>query len=207
MRTYLLACLSCLGVVIGYAQDTAFTPFVATKGYDSSTVLFDLVSLCRDNARVTLDWQSSMPGGIDFFTIERSCNGGAFEVVSVIKQPEADPIQGWTDDAPAKGRNLYRIRCTMKDGQSFFSKTVSAHVAGDISFKFYPNPVDHILIISSESPVDVQILDASGKARIQQSQLQGLQLINVSALEKGIYLLRIQNRQSNSIKQEKLLKN
>ena len=80
-------------------------------------------------------------------------------------------------------------------------------IVGDISFRFYPNPVDNILIVRSEGALDVQVLDAAGKVRVSQSRLQGIQTINVSTLEKGIYYLRINNRSTGVVTQEKLLKN
>ena len=80
-------------------------------------------------------------------------------------------------------------------------------IAGDISFKFYPNPVDNILIIRSENILDVQIIDAGGKLRISQANVQGLQTINVSSLETGVYVLRLHNRSANTIVQDRLLKN
>jgi hypothetical protein len=78
---------------------------------------------------------------------------------------------------------------------------------GVTAFKFYPNPVDNILIIRSEDALDVQILDATGKPKISLNQIQGLQTINVSTLEKGIYLLRVTNKKTTLVTQEKLIKN
>ena len=67
------------------------------------------------------------------------------------------------------------------------------------TFKFYPNPVDHVLIVRSESALDVVIADATGRIRITQSRVQGLHAINVSSLEKGIYLIRFINKHTNLV--------
>ena len=95
----------------------------------------------------------------------------------------------------------------LKITDSIIRKPLDVQIAGDISFKFYPNPVDNILIIRSENPLDIQIIDATGKTRLSQANLQGLQTINVSTLEKGIYILRVNNRLANTIVQERLVKN
>ena len=79
--------------------------------------------------------------------------------------------------------------------------------AGYVAFKFYPNPVDHVLIIRSDAPLDVMISDANGRLRISETRVQGLHTINVSSLEKGVYLLRIVNKLTNMLTQEKLMKN
>ena len=72
---------------------------------------------------------------------------------------------------------------------------------------FYPNPVDQVLIIRSEYPVDLTIMDANGKARITVSNTSGLQLLNLASLEKGAYLIRVFNRSQNTSQLERLIKN
>jgi hypothetical protein len=84
---------------------------------------------------------------------------------------------------------------------------VIAFISGSQVFRFYPNPVDNLLIIRTENPVEVSIVDAGGKSRLNQSVSAGLQTLNVASLEKGVYLIRIFNRQTNQLQQEKLIKN
>ena len=174
---------------------------------DSTYYITDLVHIIKENSRVVLNWRLSDSSLTDFFSIERSCNSKEFEVVAVMKLAQISQWFEWIDESPAKGKNVYRIKCSAKDNRQFYSKPLSVQIAGDISFKFYPNPVDNILIIRAESPLDIQILDATGKMRISQANLQGLQTINVSVLEKGIYILRLNNRLANTIVQERLIKN
>ena len=191
------------------AQDqnlTAGLPEEAVSIRDTS-IITDLVSSIRENSKVILNWARNKNSRIDFITVERSNSGSEFEVVAVIKQSAVKIENEWIDEAPPKGRNLYRLRYAGSDGQAVYTNVIAALIAGDTSFKFYPNPVDNILIIRTDSALDVQILDAAGKVRVSQSGVQGLQTINVSALEKGLYFLRINNRITGSMTQEKLLKN
>jgi len=174
---------------------------------DSSLFISNLVSSTRENSKIVLNWKNNIGASVDFVAVERSGNGQDFEVVAILKQASPTQEYEWTDDAPIRGRNLYRIRFTSKEGQTQYSKVIAAHIAGDISFRFYPNPVDNILIIRSESLRDIQIVDASGKVRISQPKLQGLQTINVATLEKGLYIMRIYNHVTGNTTQEKLLKN
>ena len=143
----------------------------------------------------------------DFFAIERSNNGKKYQVIAVLNKLPAKPDYHWADDAPEKGKCAYRIRYSYNQGPALYSGSASAVIAGSISFKFYPNPVDHILIVRSEMPLDVLIADANGKVRITTNRVQGLHTINVSDLEKGIYLIRFINKLTNVISQEKLIKN
>lgn len=158
------------------------------------------------NDKVNMSWNVNGPLP-DFFTIERSENGKKFEVVTVLNNPgKKNPFQ-WTDDSPKKGRSFYRIKYSFGQGPELYSSTASVIIAGNIDLKFYPNPVDQLLIIRSEMPVDVQISDAAGKVRISAMRVSGLHTINVSSLEKGIYLIRFSNKLINVISQEKLVKN
>ena len=177
-----------------------------TDKYDSSKIAEEFDAVVRDNAKIFLSWKVII-GQVDFFTIERSCNGKDFETMAVLKQGSKQLTMDWVDEQPAKGRNQYRIRCSYSDGQSRYSKSIMAYVGGNVSFRFYPNPADNVLIIRSEQAIDVTIIDGNGRTRISQNLLSGLQLLNISTLEKGAYVIRIYNRQSNTLLQEKLVKN
>lgn len=208
MKKSVLVYLLCMPVLFCTAQDEA-TGFPAANVFtiDTSSVIADLSITIRENSKIILNWKQPADTGFEFAVVERSSSGRDFEVVAVLKRTDMLPENEWIDDAPAKGRSMYRVRFSGKNGQPLYSRAVPALVAGDISFRFYPNPVDNILIIRSESLLDIQIVDAVGKQRVSQNRLQGLQAINVSALEKGIYFLRINNRSTGIITQEKLLKN
>jgi hypothetical protein len=208
MKKSVLVYIICLLTLYATAQDEA-TGFSAANVFtiDTTSFIADLSLSVRDNSKIILNWKQPADSSFEFAVIERSSTGRDFEVVAVLKRSDLRRENEWTDDAPAKGRSLYRIRFSGKNGQPLYSRTMAATVAGDISFRFYPNPVDNILIIRSENLLDIQIVDAVGKQRISQTRLQGLQTINVSSLEKGIYFLRVNNRTTGIIIQEKLLKN
>jgi hypothetical protein len=212
MNKGLLICLVSLVTRLCVAQDASAgipIPGETTQAVvpDSALYITDLVSVIKDNAKVILNWRIVNTTAPDFVAVERSCSGRDFEMIALLKQSSNGSWYEWIDDAPAKGRNLYRVRFAGKQGAVQYSKTIPAIIAGDISFRFYPNPVDNILIIRSESLVDIQILDGNGKARISQNRMQGLHTLNVTALEKGMYILRINNLTTGILSQERLLKN
>jgi len=207
MKKGALVYILCLLVYVCAAQEATVPPTVNAVPGDTSSIITGLSVNIFENAKVILNWKQPEDTSLTFATIERSSGGRDFEVVAVLKQSEIKPDNEWIDDAPAKGRSLYRVRFSGKSGQAMFSKAAEALIAGDISFRFYPNPVDNILIIRSEALLDVQVIDAIGKQRVSINNLQGLQTINVTALEKGIYFLRINNHTTGLITQEKLLKN
>jgi len=205
-KIFFLACFQ----IIFFATFSQTIPEELTKWgsvTDSIKPISDITSLVRDNNRVQLSWKVTDSMTSPFFSIERNSNGKDFEVVAVVKLSITNSQYEWTDDSPLKGRNLYRVRISGKNGEQFYSRPLAVQIEEQSAYKFYPNPVDNILIIRCGAPVDVQITDANGKIRISQNRVSGLQTINVSTLEKGIYLLRITNKQNNGIIQDKLIKN
>lgn len=213
MKKGALVYLLCLLVFVCTAQEEATVPpqvasDTTVDTSDTSGNATDLKLSIFENARVILDWKQPEDTSLAFAVIERSTGGRNFEVVAVLKKSDIKTMNEWIDDAPPKGRSLYRVKFSGKDGQQLaYSKSAEATIMGDISFRFYPNPVDNILIIRSEAQLDIQIVDAVGKQRIAINNLQGLQTLNVTSLEKGIYFLRINNHTTGLITQEKLLKN
>jgi hypothetical protein len=211
MRNNLLTCLFWLCATVCFAQGESTGQVVLpdTIRYiesDSTSIADELDAVVRDNSKIILSWKIT-GSSAEFFTIERSNNNKEFEIIAVLKQLPANHKMEWIDEQPARGKNQYRIRCSLADGSLRYSKSVSVLVGGNIAFRFYPNPADNILIIRSEQPIDFAIVDGNGKVRISQQQVSGLQLINVSTLEKGVYVLRVFNRQSNVLMQDKLVKN
>lgn len=208
MKKGALVYLLCLLVFVCTAQEEpTVSPLANHFPADTSGFVTDLSLSIFENARVILGWKQPEDTSLAFAVIERSTGGRNFEVVAVLKQSDIKSTNEWIDEAPPKGRSLYRVKFSGKDAQPAYSKPAEALIAGDISFRFYPNPVDNILIIRSEALLDIQIVDAIGKQRLAINSLQGLQTINVSTLEKGIYFLRINNHATGLLTQEKLLKN
>lgn len=161
----------------------------------------------REQGKVHIRWTSSELPGIEYFAIERSSNDKGFEVVGLIKYNPGKPWGEWIDEGPHPGKNVYRIKVVYSSGPQTFTLPVTAMLSGDLSFKFYPNPVDNMLILRSNSPYEIQIIDGYGQFRLPVIKLNGLQTLNVSSLEKGIYFLRIQNKLTNIVTQERIMKN
>src|SRR5258708_432132 len=162
MKALLITCLLSIVYNLCLSQDAATDIPDAVPVTDSAIFISNLVSFTKENSKIVLSWKDNIGLGVDFVTVERSGNGRDFEVVAVLKQTAPTQENSWTDDVPLKRRNLYRLKFTSKDGTIQYSKVIAASIAGDISFRFYANPVDNILIIRSESPLDIQIIDASG---------------------------------------------
>ena len=157
----------------------------------------------KDNKSL-LRWKSdSLPPAESFYAIERSNNGTDFSPVGITKNTNG----GWfefLDDAP-KGKLFYRVKLSTAQ-TSYYSEVIAATPSADVSCKFYPNPVDKVLIIKSELNIDLQISDANGKQLIAEKLQGGLKVIDVSSLEPGIYVITLFQKETNKIVVDKLVK-
>jgi len=197
-----------------FISGAAYTQLPDTTSEDEDSVIirfnnpftsFTLQS--RESKKVFLQW-AVQPGMMsDYFSIERNSDGKNYETIGVIKTSTGSSKYEFTDEIPTRGNSLYRIRMTFKGGGSYSSDSIEVNIPGSALVSFYPNPVDNVLIIRSSFAGEILISDGMGKSRISRNIGVGPSIIDVSTLEKGVYLLRITDKLSNQQQVEKIVKN
>jgi hypothetical protein len=55
--------------------------------------------------------------------------------------------------------------------------------------------------------IDLLVLDGAGAIRLSKRLQPGIQVVNVSTLEKGVYVLRVTDKESNRAISQQLVKN
>lgn len=170
-----------------------------------SRVMVITVKASMISGKILLQWSATGKSG--FYIIERSINSKDFEVIGAIKAKGWEMNFEFTDESLAMTRNYYRIKMQPSEGKSLYSNTIVAGIADSVFCKFYPNPVDKLLMIRSKYPVELQITDIIGKPRIIQHLKPGMQIIDVSCLEKNVYIITIFQEESNQFIIKKLVKN
>lgn len=161
----------------------------------------------RDINKVWLQWDVDSAGDGDYFIIERGTDGEHFETIGALRKTGNVNHYELTDLAPPNGIDHYRIRYSSQNGKQIYSRAVQLSLSGDVDFKFYPNPVDKLFIIRTEHSIEIQVIDAIGSIRLYKRLQPGIQVINASSLESGIYILRVADKESNRIVSSQLLKN
>ena len=161
----------------------------------------------KNRNTVGLYWKADRIGAGDFFIVERSYDGIRFETVGILKITDTSTQYRLMDNSPLNGTDFYRIKYSGKKGNMGYSKMLQVNLSEDVDFKFYPNPADKLLIIRTGHNIGIQILDVTGSIRINREFQPGLQVINVSSLEKGSYVLKIADKESNRVVSEQLFKN
>ena len=161
----------------------------------------------RELNKVWLQWDVDSTEDGDYFIIERATDGEHFETIGALRKTGNNNHFELIDLAPPNGTDHYRVKYTGQNGKLLYSRAIQLSLSGDVDFKFYPNPVDKLLIIRTAHTVDIQVVDAGGSIRFNRRLQPGIQVINASALERGLYVLRVADKESNRIVSNQLLKN
>ncbi len=172
---------------------------------DTNSLPIQQFTVMEKDRKILLRWKSdSLALSESFYAVEKSSNGIDFSMVGITK----GNTSGWTefsDESPAAGKIFYRVK--LSTGQhSFYSEMIATNPPASISCRFYPNPVDKVLIIRSESAVEFQINDRFGKLLMADKFAAGLKVVDVSALEPGIYVITLFQKETGRQLTEKLVK-
>lgn len=206
-RFFLFLVLLNLVSVARSQTNTAFFNFNPIVLVDTLTdPIYDFSVSVKDNYKASLRWRTN--GNKDeesFFSIEKSYNNNDFVIAGVLKKTQGEWVE-FLDESLSRGRVYYRIKQTSGNQAPVYSQTVAVSLSGEAFCKFYPNPVDKVLIVRSELPVDIQISDKFGKQLFTSHQEAGLRLVDVSSLEPGLYIITLFQKDANRMISEKLVK-
>ena len=187
---------------------TCFISFAQQGGRGSKGFVFtNFSAFVKDLNKVCLQWDVDSAEEGDYFIIERSTDGSQYETVGAIRKDGTSNHFELNDMAPPNGADVYRIKYSDQQGGLAYSKAIPLSLSGDVDFKWYPNPVDKLFIIRTEHAVDIQVIDANGAIRLSKRLQPGIQVINVSSIERGVYILRVADKESNRVISNQLLKN
>lgn len=195
----------CFASVAQQANDSVITQ--QTHAAVGSLLFSNFSCTIKDFNKVLLQWTMDSADNNDYFVVEHGKDTSHFETVGVLKRTGASTQYDVTDNNPSSGINYYRIKCTDSAGLVFYSRVLQVRLSGNAGFKFYPNPADKLLIVEIGHLADLQIINSAGAVLINQQLQTGVQIINVSALERGEYVLRVADRESSHVVFEHLLKN
>jgi hypothetical protein len=173
-----------------------------------SDIAFSFFTVTTLNGHAILRWAAPSVKADDYFIVEKSSDAIHFDVLGAMDASAGtDSAYTITDNSVGDGVVSYRIRITGRDGRELCSKTVYLNSVSDIDFRFYPNPVDRLLIVRSSHALNIQVMDAYGAIKFVQDIGAGMQIVNVSALQKGNYILKATDKATNAVISEQLVKN
>ena len=141
-----------------------------------------------------LNWQIANPEIAERFIIERMTTNQGWTEISSVVATDMQTDYRVTDNYPAIGYNLYRIKMIEKNGASTYSsiRRIFFESANNV-FTIKPNPANDKIIIAGNfnSPVDLKLSDVSGKIIMTKKIVSSQTEIVLSNLASGVYFIRI----------------
>ncbi len=162
----------------------------------------------KDGTANLLTWRTATEQNNRGFELQRSANGTDFGRITFVPtkasggNSTSELSYAYKDKKPLIGNNYYRLKQTDADGKATLSNVVLIKNGESQALQLmalYPNPTSQILNIVMEAPaaqkVQLTIADVAGKTVQQQTlDLQkgsNAKTLNVSALQKGTYIVKI----------------
>jgi hypothetical protein len=201
---FLLAVAVACSALAQQAPDSATDSRMEVAGRPA---IVNFTAAIRESNKVWLQWDVDSAIEGDYFVVERSPDGSHYETIAALRLTQQQRRYEIIDLAPPNGSNFYRIKYTGQSNGLFYSKPLQLSLSGEVDFRFYPNPVDKLFIVRTEHSIDIQIVDAAGSIRLNKRLQPGIQVINASSLEHGMYVLRVTDKESNRAISQQLLKN
>ena len=190
----------------GSAPDSATEPADSQHMAGGQSIV-SFTATVQESNKVLLQWDAASAGEGDYFIIERSQDRSQYQTIGVMSAAGSGGHYELTDGTAPNGSDFYRIKYTARTGAPVYSKIMELNLSGAVDFKFYPNPVDKLFIVRTEHTIDLQIIDAAGSVRLSKRLQSGIQVVNVSSLERGVYILRVTDKESNRAVSHQMVKN
>ena len=165
--------------------------------------------------QVNLSWTTLSEVNNDFFTIERSIDGQAFEQLELVQGiGNSDQVQQYqtVDYTPFQGTSYYRLKQTDINGAFTYTQIVEVNLEenGAFTFTLYPNPIQGNQLQFSPTGAKGNILKASiydlqGRRLLHSSidltEHHGPIILHIGdQLSQGYYLLHLSDGLSRSVK-------
>jgi Secretion system C-terminal sorting domain len=190
---------------------STFSPFAI---FSQPILPVELISFTgkTQQDKALLTWTTASEKNNEGFVVEKSLDGIRFEKIGFVKGNNNSTVAldynfsdyNFTQNA------YYRLK--QMDNDSYFTysnvialNTVSGKTKG--SMKVYPNPVKSILMVEAtlNETSQLELVDAVGRVVFKQSVESGSFQISTENLAKGMYLLRLIDK--NDISVQKIIKN
>ena len=151
-----------------------------------------------------LQWKTATETNNDYFTLERSKDGNAFEpfhTISGAGNASSQKNYEAVDNTPYKGTTYYRLKQTDIDGSVEYSRVISIIRNDDFIRQIYPVPAKNNITFmvdkTTSGNINVQITDLQGRELIHKEIIMesGVQqyTLNVNELASGMYFFTAQS--------------
>lgn len=195
------------GIVTTNAALTAFSPFTFGSKTAGSVNPLPITLLSYTavpvGRNVEISWSTASEINNDYFTIEKTKDGSAFEIVGKVKgkgNSSSNVNYVLTDHLPYTDLSYYRLKQTDLNGDVHYSQLVSVNFSNDSrqNVKLFPNPNNGEFVIEGidAANFEMSIHNAFGDKVNYQVNSKSMDSIhiNCSELASGVYMVNITSR-------------
>ncbi|GAB4491350.1 MAG: hypothetical protein OHK0045_17160 [Raineya sp.] len=159
------------------------------------------LSAKAQNYGIALKWQLQEERGVKEYILERSLDMLQYTpITSVVARNTGQPYS-YVDVVPFEGRNYYRIKAIMQNGEIKYSNIASEEWSGKGGINIYPNPADAGVYIAfsklfeERQKVNVRLVSMMGMLSDEREYyLEGIQktiYLPTDKLTNGLYILEV----------------
>ncbi|MBS1605499.1 MAG: right-handed parallel beta-helix repeat-containing protein, partial [Bacteroidetes bacterium] len=154
-----------------------------------------------DNGVANLQWRTGVESGFDHFELEKSIEGRVFIEKAQIPAKASGSIYmyGLAQQEPTA---WYRLRVVDNDGSAIYSRILVLSQRPVNEMLVYPNPAKSFILVRAASAGYINIYSADGRPVKVQSVSTGVNTVDVSGLNPGVYYGLLNGRQIRFIKMD-----
>lgn len=152
-----------------------------------------------------ISWTTSQELNSKEFVIERSANGSSWTTVGTVVAAGSSTtklLYNFTDNAPAKGINFYRLKMVDADNRFSNSDIKSVLFSNADVVLITPNPASSFVNIymskNNNSLTQIIVTDANGKMIERIMTAEQTYQLKTSGYAKGLYIIRIAGAENTS---------
>jgi hypothetical protein len=187
---------------VRYDQGCARVPVIAEIG-GSCALPVDLLSFTgrRKQSDVILNWSTASETNNDYFLLQRSTDGIAFQNVGKVDgngNSSSAISYSFTDHNPPFDLLYYRLVQVDKDGTGNYSNTIAVNNLKGNTVSVYPNPFENatnvVLKSSYDHKVSLRISDLKGTVFYAVDGIDSNSTVTVGQnLPDGVYVLEVKS--------------
>ena len=167
--------------------------------------LVDFYGTAMENKNL-LQWKTASEKNVFAFQVERSFDGQSnWELLSEVNAVgNADIINSYLfEDKYPITQSYYRLKIVDLDGSVEWSNIIFLERENNTALHLFPNPVSERLFVKvaeSAQNINLEVLDIRGRLMKTFQKEEANFSINISDLEKGVYILQIKTERNNWVK-------